>query len=57
MTSRAREPALGSQWTIGAINGRRLERNRKSVDSPLERNGFERSVPRRAHTADSATVV
>jgi hypothetical protein len=25
---------------------RHLQRNRKFVDSPLERNGFERSVPR-----------
>jgi len=44
MTSRAREPALASQWTIGAINGRRLERNRKFVDSPLEGGGFELPV-------------
>jgi len=27
-------------------NGRRLERNGKFVDSPLERNGFELPVPR-----------
>jgi len=29
-------------------NGHRLERNRKSVDSPLEGTGFELSVPREA---------
>jgi hypothetical protein len=28
-------------------NGRRLERNRKFVDSPVEGNGFEPLVPRR----------
>jgi hypothetical protein len=35
-------------WTPAArrINGRRLERNRKFVDSPLEGTGFEPSVPR-----------
>jgi hypothetical protein len=34
-------------WTPAArrINGRRLERNRKFVDSPLEEDGFELSVP------------
>ena len=36
---------------------RRLERNRKFVDSPLEGNGFELSVPRCAYTADSAVLV
>jgi len=34
-------------WTPAArrINGRRLERNRKFVDSPLEEDGFELAVP------------
>jgi hypothetical protein len=34
-------------WTPAArrINGRRLERNRKFVDSPLEGTGFEILVP------------
>jgi hypothetical protein len=43
--------------TMRSNNGRRLERNRKFVDSPLEGNGFEPSVPRRARTADSAILV
>jgi transposase-like protein len=33
---------------------RHLQRNRKFVDSPLERDGFKPSVPRCACTADAA---
>jgi hypothetical protein len=35
-----RDPVL-----MRSNNGRRLERNRKFVDSPLEGGGFEPSVP------------
>jgi hypothetical protein len=38
-------------------SGMKSGRNRWFVDSPLEGNGFEPSVPRRARTADSATLV
>jgi hypothetical protein len=35
----------------------RIEETEPDADSMLEGNGFERSVPRRARTADSATLV
>jgi hypothetical protein len=38
-------PRRGSTPAARRINGRRLERNRKFVDSPLERMGFEPLVP------------
>jgi len=46
-------------WTPAArrINGRRLERNRKFVDSPLEGDGFELLVPRCAPTTDRAQTM
>jgi hypothetical protein len=38
-------PRRGSTPAARRINGRRLERNRKFVDSPLEGDGFELPVP------------
>jgi hypothetical protein len=37
--------ALDGKEIMRSNNGRRLERNRKFVDSPLEGGGFEPSVP------------
>jgi hypothetical protein len=38
-------------------NGRRLERNRKFVDSPLEGTGFEPSVPREKELPFETTLI
>jgi hypothetical protein len=37
---------LDGKEIMRSNNGRRLERNRKFVDSPLEGDGFELPVPR-----------
>src|SRR5215469_5726643 len=54
----ARDAMPRRGWTPAAarrINGRRLERNRKFVDSPLEEDGFELAVPPRRERLWGAT--